>query len=519
MSEFTILDALGDRQLFGRMFKDMDTWRNWIVFLKAVFCLPMDPDELEAFRRYTGRENLPERMPAEVYAIVGRRGGKSFMAAILACYLALFHDWRPYLAAGETAWVMVIATDRDQARNILGYIKGILSSSKILGQEVESDLAWEISLRNQVGIKIGTCSYRALRGYTVVAAICDELAFWRAEGTNPAAEVLNALRPSLATIPGGMIFGISSPYSKSGVLYEAFRDKWGREDEDALVWQAPTRAMNPTIKERLIERAFRADAAAAESEWNANFRSDLESYLTSEAIESVIVPDRTRLPRAYRGIYEAFVDPSGGRRDSFTLAIAHRDPRGKVILDALEERRPPFAPESVVSDYAQLLRSYGIERVTGDRYGGEWPADAFRKYGIRYIPSDKDKSAIYLEFLPLVMQNRVELLDNARLREQLRSLERRARAGGKDSVDHFPNAQDDVANAAAGVCVGCGANRGVVITALWNGSPSQWLTDPFDLSMPYPTQLEGMAAEEIRAWTRRLEGELAQLRSEESHAL
>jgi hypothetical protein len=519
MSEFTILDALGDRQLFGRQFKNLDTWRNWIVFLKAVFCLPMDLDELEAFKGFTGREHPPERMPAEVYAIVGRRGGKSFMAAVLACYLALFHDWRPYLAAGETAWVMVIATDRNQARNILGYIKGILNSSKILGQEVESDLAWEISLRNQVGIKIGTCSYRALRGYTVVAAICDELAYFRAEGANPDREILTALRPSLATIPGGMIFGISSPYSKNGVLYEAYRDKWGRDDEEIFVWQGSTRDMNPTIKERVIERAFRADAAAAESEWNANFRSDLESYLTAEAIESVIMPGRIRLPRAYRGFYEAFADPSGGRRDSFTLAVAHRDPSGRVILDALEERKPPFAPESVVADYALILRGYGIEKVTGDRYGGEWPAAAFRKHGIRYLPSDKDKSAIYLEFLPLVMQNRVELLDNARLREQLRSLERRARAGGKDSVDHFPNAHDDVANAVAGVCVSCGLRRGTVISTLGSGSQLQWLTDPFDPAMPYPSSLEGMAADEIRAWTTRLEEDLARTRAEVSHVL
>lgn len=40
-----------------------------------------------------------------------------------------------------------------------------------------------------------------------------------------------------------------------------------------------------------------------------------------------------------------------------------------------------------------------------------------------------------------------------RLRSQLRSLERRTRSGGKDSVDHGPRGHDDLANAAVGACV------------------------------------------------------------------
>ena len=46
---------------------------------------------------------------------------------------------------------------------------------------------------------------------------------------------------------------------------------------------------------------------------------------------------------------------------------------------------------------------------------------------------------------------RVELLDHPKLVTQLCALERRTARGGKDSIDHAPNAHDDLANAVAGV--------------------------------------------------------------------
>lgn len=96
-------------------------------------------------------------------------------------------------------------------------------------------------------IEIHTASFRAVRGYSVVAAICDELAFWRSdESANPDAEILAALRPAMATIPGALLLAISSPYARRGALWTAYRDHYGRHNSDVLVWQAASRAMNST---------------------------------------------------------------------------------------------------------------------------------------------------------------------------------------------------------------------------------------------------------------------------------
>jgi hypothetical protein len=82
-------------------------------------------------------------------------------------------------------------------------------------------------------------------------------------------------------------------------------------------------------------------------------------------------------------------------------------------------------------------------------------AERFRVVsGIAYEPSERTKSQIYLEFLPLLNSGRVELLDNPRLISQLYALERRtSRGSGKDTIDHPPGGHDDVINAAAGALV------------------------------------------------------------------
>ncbi len=191
------------------------------------------------------------------------------------------------------------------------------------------------------------------------------------------------------------------------------------------------------------------------------------------------------LPRSIQFRHKAFVDPSGGSSDSFCLAIAHNEsPRavkkfwhpdpvvreaealkwkhlpadGNLVLDRLEERRPPFNPESVVKEFAAILNEYGIRSVRGDRYGGLWPTSLFETHGISYEPSEIPKSQIYQDFLPILNARRCELLDNPRLVSQLCSIERRTSRSGKDSIDHEPNAHDDLANVCAGVLTGLSAD-------------------------------------------------------------
>jgi hypothetical protein len=343
-----------------------------------------------------------------------------------------------------------MAADRDQARSIVRYIGALLKENAMLSRLVLRDTAESLELSNRTIIEVGTASFRSTRGYTYAAVLADELAFWRTdESTNPDVEILRALRPGLLTIPNAKLLCASSPYAKRGALWDAFNRYYGRDDAPVLVWRAPTTAMNPTVPQAEIDAEIEKDPQSAVAEFLAEFRGDIEGFVNVEVLrECISSAVHERLPlRALR--YWAFTDPSGGSNDSMTLAIAHKE-GATVVLDAIREVKPPFSPEGTVESFAKLLRSYRITTVYGDRYGGEWPREVFRRNGLNYELAESNKSELYQSLLPLINSRAVDLLDNDRLVHQLVGLERRTARGGKDSIDHPRGAHDDVANAAAG---------------------------------------------------------------------
>jgi hypothetical protein len=232
-----------------------------------------------------------------------------------------------------------------------------------------------------------------------------------------------------------------------------FKRYFGKDDAPVLVWQAATRVMNPTVPQEFIDAQFDRDPASASSEYDAKFRTDIESLVTREIVDAVTVSGRHELPFLMSTVsYFCFVDPSGGSVDAMTMAIAHRE--GKIpVLDMVREVKAPFSPDAVCRTFAAEMKRYGLTSCVGDRYGGEWPAERFGAHGIEYITSERSRSEIYLELLPILNGHRCELLDNPRLTAQLMGLERRTARGGRDSIDHAPNAHDDVINSAAGAIV------------------------------------------------------------------
>jgi hypothetical protein len=217
--------------------------------------------------------------------------------------------------------------------------------------------------------------------------------------------------------------------------------------------------MNPTVPQAVIDEAMEADPASASAEYGAEFRCDVETYIAREVVDAATVPGRFELPPATGVHYIAFVDPSGGSSESMTLAIAHRDRDGRGILDAVRERWPPFSPEAVVGEFAELLKSYNVRKLVGDRYAGEWPRERFRVHGINYEVARQPKSDLYRDILPALNSGKGELLDYPRLIAQLCSLERRTARSGRDSIDHAPGGKDDVANAVAGALLLAAARR------------------------------------------------------------
>lgn len=434
-------------------------WVAWRSFLKTVFCEEQTPEELAIFRRCTGLADPPDVPQREVWMPVGRRGGKSRVEALMAVYLGCCHDWTPHLAPGEVGKIVVMADTREHAESIMNYVKGTLGEHPRLRELSRRELAETVELEGRVEIEVVTASLKAARSRTVICALLDEIAFWQPDETcaNPDVEIIRSLRPAMLTIPGSMQVAASSRYARKGVLWNAYRDHYGKPS-GPLVWSAPTVVMHPGVDLETLEAERQKDPIAFEAEYGEEWRSDVAAFVPLEVVRAAVQEGVRERPPVPGVAYRAFCDPAGGTgSDSMTLAIAHTE-GDRGVLDVVREVIPPFDPETVVEEFSQTMRDYGVAVVRGDHYAGDWPKRRFLHHGVTYVTSEPAKSRIYLEWLPILNAGRCDLLDVPRLIFQASTLERRTSRVGKDTIDHPPGGHDDVVNAAAGALVQVAGN-------------------------------------------------------------
>jgi len=467
MGVIPIGEAMASPKLMGAFYAG-ESWFTWKAATKAAFAEHMTAPELEAFQSVAGGRKPPGRRVSVLSCVCGRGAGKDAVATGIAAHLAATFDGRGKLRPGERAVVLLIAVDRAQAAIAFGYLRGLFEQVGAYAELVESIDKQSIRLSNHVDIVVATNSFRAVRGRSLLAVIMDEAAFYRDESSaTPDVELYNAVKPGLARVPGSMLIVISSVYRRSGLLHELYKRHYGRDDDEVLVVFGGTRDFNPTFPQEIIDKALAEDPQLAGAEYLSRWRDDLSTFISRELIEAAIDPGvRVRPPVAGQRSL-AFCDGSGGVHDSFTAAVAHREGAETIVLDLLYERRAPFNPTEVVAEIADTIKPYGVREITGDRYSASWVVEAFKKVGLRYVQSERDRSAIYMDALPLFTAGRARLIDNSRLVKQFTELERRTFPTGRDRIDHPTrgNAADDLCNSAAGALVLAASRRvGFVIS-------------------------------------------------------
>jgi hypothetical protein len=427
------------------------------TLLRAIDGLPLDGNQLELWRRCTGRETYPGTPFGEVTVIAGARAGKdSRVAAPIALYEAIFGGHEAYLAKGERAVVPLVAQDQRATRVAFGYLREYLTSSPLLSRMVEEPpLTLELRLVNRVTIQCFPCTLRSLRGFSIPAGVLDELAFFRLEGAADSdVEIQASIRRGMLAFPAPRLVKISTPYMRGGVLFEDFTRAWGQDNADLLVWRAGTALMNPSITAARLERERRLDPQRFAREYEAEFSEDLEAFLPAAWVDEAVLEGRHELAPREGVAYQAAADPSGGGKDAFTFAVVHVEGEGearRVVQDVMRGwgrvggRAPDLA--GVVREIAEVCRRYGVTEVAGDRYAGAWVRQAFQEAGLAYREAEMDKARAYLEAEPFFAQGRVGVLDHPTLVRELKTLERRPRAGGRTLVDHPRGGHDDHANA------------------------------------------------------------------------
>jgi len=441
----SLIEAMSDPELFAPWFAG-NSWDGWRAVLKAAVAAPMTGEELQFFQSVAGGRDPPSKPVRELWCACGRRAGKDSIASAIAAHAAALFNQGHRLRPGERALVMCLAVDRDQAKIVMRYTRSFFTDIPMLQGMVEKETTQGFELDNGIDVTISTNSFRAVRGRAILCAILDETAFWRDEtSATPDEETYKAILPALASIPGSILIGISSPYRRNGLLWRKYREHFGKNG-DVLVIQAPTRTLNPLIDPAIIEAALADDPVSAACEWLAQFRDDIAGFLDEASIEAAIDASRPlELPPREGISYQAFVDASAGRHDAFCIGIAHREGE-TIVADVIRGRKPPFDPAIVAGEFAALAKEYRCGKVIGDNFSGEWVAQAFKAAGVDYTRSELPKSGLYLEGLPAFSRGTVSIPYHTQLIRELRLLERRTARTGKDSVDHGPSGSDDHAN-------------------------------------------------------------------------
>jgi hypothetical protein len=431
-----ILRAIRDRRLIG----DRKLSPAQETALRALYGLPLSDEQFDIFCRATGRESYEPAEYREASFICGRRSGKSSkLAANIAVFEAAFR--RHELAEGERGYVVALAPTRRQAAVVFQYVLARLEGSPTLRRLIDGEpRADEIDMTNGITIAVWPANFRTIRGISIVCAVCDEIAFWQddATGANPASEVLRAIRPAMASFEKAKLVKISSPFAKSGVVWDDWNER--ATHSEMLVWKLDTATMNPSLSRRFLAEEERRDPESFAREYGAEFYESASALLPAEAVQACVQAGRCELLPNPGTSYNAALD-AAFRGDAFAFALVHREGE-KVVQDVTRSwrgsRTRPVNLAETLTEIVATLRAYGVSRIFGDQFCSEPIKQALAARGIEFIQTTtlgSRASGIWASLRTIVTSGQIELLDDAETVAELKRLELIVTRGGNQRVE------------------------------------------------------------------------------------
>ena len=243
-----ILEAIRDDNLFAPFLGDLRTWGNWLTALRALYGLPVvGENQRKLVLECTGRTKLRRRGFDVALFLTGRRSGKSRTAAVVGAFESVLAGRERNLAKGERGIVLVTSPTRSQSRIVRDYCRAIFDTP-MLAREVEREDGGGFDLqRNQDRNSGGRLA--TVRGYTLLAAIVDECAFFGYDSDSKVksdTELIRAVQPSLAT-SGGKLIAISSPYAERGWSFRQYKKTLRQRQEQRPGLELPVPNDEPNV--------------------------------------------------------------------------------------------------------------------------------------------------------------------------------------------------------------------------------------------------------------------------------
>lgn len=410
----------------------------------------------------------------DITLIVGRRAAKSVISSFIVAYEALCGGHKARLKIqDQQPYFLQVAQDLGRAmKNMREYILYYLKSSPVgkveLGDLQKSVTQRQIRLPNCGIIQVGPPTVK-LRGDSVAMCAMDEVAFWAKDEKSaaPDFEVERAVRSGMSQFyPYAKILKTSTPWTEDGLLWEDFQvgthGRFKRTPEERvgfekkLVLKGPSPVLrNPTITREFLVQEKAKDADAFRREILAEFAKSVSGFLPGPLVRRAVDEGTSRRPAVPGVWYTCAIDPAF-RRDAFALAIGHLDASGSFVLDVCQSWRgtpdQPLNPAIMLSIVGPIAREYGCTTVLSDQHHQDSLQVLAEQANFLIEPftlTPKTKQAMWRDFVTLLNQDKVRLVANHELVDELLMLEKTLTPNGGERI---AGRRDDLAVVTAMCC-------------------------------------------------------------------
>jgi len=439
--------------------------------------------EVELYEFMTGRDyNVLDYTGHTKYInkidlIVGRRGGKTTLSAMLAIYCSIIEDWNIYLKKTPFATVLILSHSKEFSDEVLELIRSLIEASPILRLIINKKKKNTSSTMNlampyinpktrrvkmsRVQIKVGAASSKTTRGIAACAVLCDEIAFWNLDESlkETDAKILKAVRPAMKQFGRkALLIKLSSPGIKQGELYKEY-GKWekGTLPKSYVVFKAPSWVWNTILPKEEFREEWELDEDGFNTEYRANFVDSLSDFINSEFVDLAVmngVPFNPPEDKKSGVTYRAAID-AAFKGDVFTFSVmGHHENRIKqyVIRGWEGNKKNPVKAFEVAKYIRTICKEYGINEVSADQYAYQPLREIFEQFGIALVERTFTltfKKQIYFNMKRLVHSQQIDLVDHEKQIKELKELVVEQTGSGQIRIGHPAGGSDDYSDATA----------------------------------------------------------------------
>jgi hypothetical protein len=447
----------------------------------GTFCL-MDSEmtEFELYNYMTDINYDKTKNPVLNYLdfIVGRRGGKTTLAAALSCFCSIKEDWSKYLEKTPVATILILSPTKELSQEILEIVRNMYQNSPVLNRLIDTKKRNTQSTFNikvpfieivdgkeqvhfsRVQIKVGAASKKTTRGIAACAVICDEISFWGTDEkfAETDVDILRAVKPAQAQFKDKfLLIKLSSPGIKQGVLYDEYQKRF-ELPESYAVFKAPSWVWNPSkFTEGFLRTELDLDPTGFASEYRGDFVDSLSDFISPESLDATILKGKTFLTPEAKGedaVYTAAIDAAfKGDRFAFTVMGQHGARIKQYVMNTWQgTRKDPVKSREVAQYISTVCKEFGISRVHADQYAFQPLKEIFEQYGVNLIETpftNTFKKQIYYNLKQMIHNLKIDLLDNHINISEIKQLKVEQTSTGLVRIGHPPGGHDDCADVTA----------------------------------------------------------------------